>query len=863
MKILFAVSNENISNAIVKNYQKKFGDAVTFKNVFYFNAITKELQKDKMYDCVVISEDLEPFANSNYDVIDNFIYGRLESITSYISDFEDRKISIVLICTDRRTKSSSMISKIFDLGIYNALIGSDRKIDEVCKLISNSRTKDEARQYYNIVDDEPGEVGNDDVSELEVQNILIHYKRLGDNEEKYVESFNNIAAQYNDNQLRIIIRYLPIKVKAVLEAECYKYQQLVMNSSQIESDREQKAKEKEKDRRLREKFEQEQKLKDKIAKQEKANKNNLNVIDKKINEQNDTSINILDNKRKEPRISGGVIVPGSIDTKNERKLFSEEEIQNKENNNIKIETVSEKDNSIQSIDDLFDFDDVDTVTPEKSVSNNIVEEVVNIPEEAPKKKGRGRPRKNPIPTEPKPKGKRGRPRKNPLPEEVETIEPEVITELPEALDDDFDIIEPDDTKVNTQNNVGSLPGLDDDDFDFIEPIASETNNAIDEGTLPGFEDDDDLDIISDGGNVVDSSSSSLPGFDDDDDFDDISEIPTSQNNAGIGGYGIGNDISNNSDTVSSYNNIQQRDEIKKIEENKVYSTGSLSSVLTQDKKIAAFIGTSKNGVSFMVNNLAWLFSSIGINTAILDMTKNKNSYYIYTDNNEELRKIAYSSIEKLENGTADGIKVDRNLTVYTAIPNEQPDINNTEAILTTLARNHSLILIDCDYDTDYGIFANSQEIYLVQTMDVLTIQPLTTFLRELKTRGILDPQKLRAVINKEVKVGGVNSKAIIGGMSSYNDPGMSFMTELFNKDKIKACTIPFDQSVYSRYLETMITCKISMNYPKNFINSLKILGNMIYPLMSKQTYGKQAMGYGSNNFSDEMNNTLNQMRKKY
>ena len=52
------------------------------------------------------------------------------------------------------------------------------------------------------------------------------------------------------------------------------------------------------------------------------------------------------------------------------------------------------------------------------------------------------------------------------------------------------------------------------------------------------------------------------------------------------------------------------------------------------------------------------------------MTKNRNSYYIYTKNEEELRKIAYNSMEKLENGYAEGIKVDRNLTVYTALPND-------------------------------------------------------------------------------------------------------------------------------------------------------------------------------------------------
>ena len=320
--------------------------------------------------------------------------------------------------------------------------------------------------------------------------------------------------------------------------------------------------------------------------------------------------------------------------------------------------------------------------------------------------------------------------------------------------------------------------------------------------------------------------------------------------------------------VNQYSPSQDRIEsIKKLEENRVYSTGSLNTVLTKDKKIVAFVGASKSGTSFLVNNLACLFSSLGVKTAILDMTKNKNSYYIYTNNDENLRNVAYTSIEKLENGVSEPIRIDRNLEVYTAMPNDGKDYSNTEAILSTLVQNSSLVLIDCDFDTDYGYFANSQEIYLVQSMDILTIQELTGFLRELKTKGILDQEKLRIVVNKELKVRNLSSKAVIGGMSFYNDPAMSYMTELFNKDKIRACTIPFDENVYSRYLEGIVNCVISINgYPKGFINSLKILGNMVYPLLSKQTYSTQKspaeMSYG-NNFSAEMSNTLNQMRNKY
>ena len=193
MKVLFAVSNESISESIVKKYQKDFKEIISYKNVYYFNAILKEIEKDKSYDRIVISEDLEPFANSNYDVIDKFILGRLETISVTLSEIEGKNIPIVLICTDRRTKSSEMISKFFDLKIYNALIGSDRKIDEVCKLIARSRSKDEARQYYNISTVEPEEIGADDVSELEVQNILIHYNHTQISFQTTLLSLKNIV----------------------------------------------------------------------------------------------------------------------------------------------------------------------------------------------------------------------------------------------------------------------------------------------------------------------------------------------------------------------------------------------------------------------------------------------------------------------------------------------------------------------------------------------------------------------------------------------------------------------------------------------------------------------------------------------
>ena len=98
MKVLFAVSNENISESIVKKYQKDYKEIISYKNVYYFNAILKEIQKDKSYDRIVISEDLEPFANNNYEQIDRFIFDKLDAISDEAEDDKGADIPIIVIC---------------------------------------------------------------------------------------------------------------------------------------------------------------------------------------------------------------------------------------------------------------------------------------------------------------------------------------------------------------------------------------------------------------------------------------------------------------------------------------------------------------------------------------------------------------------------------------------------------------------------------------------------------------------------------------------------------------------------------------------------------------------------------------------
>ena len=467
---------------------------------------------------------------------------------------------------------------------------------------------------------------------------------------------------------------------------------------------------------------------------------------------------------------------------------------------------------------------------------------VNLEEQEPKveKKGRGRPRKIQTETEnveTTVKRGRGRPRKTPVEEQIAEIKEETI--LPGF--DDFD----EDKNVSSQENMNTvLPGILDDD-----------NQENADVLLPGF----DTDIFEE-----DNQKQA--------DFSNINmSKPAEQYNTNTTSNGY-NEYNNRYNTYNMDENHSYEQNMNSIgmtrESNNYVQTKDISSLLTSDKKIVTFIGTSKNGTSFIVNNVAELLSSMGINVAILDTTTNRNSYYIYTKNEEALRNIASRSIEELSQGIANGIQVNKNLTVFTALPDDRDFINRVDDILETLVKNYSLILIDCDFNTPIGYFKQSMETYLVQSLDILTIQPLTAFLRELKAKNVLDENKLKIVLNKFVRIRGINEKTIIGGMAFYNDPAMSFMTELFDRNLIKYITIPFEEEIYVKYLEGIINCDINLKgYSKNFMQILKALGNMVYPLVSGQgAYRPPTINENrtqSGVFSSSMNDTLNEIKRNY
>ena len=399
------------------------------------------------------------------------------------------------------------------------------------------------------------------------------------------------------------------------------------------------------------------------------------------------------------------------------------------------------------------------------------------------------------------------------------------------------------------------------------------------------------------------------------------EVKQQENDGGFNTYNIPspfeNDMNVNND-LGTYANLVQQETYENTfmpnnfqnpqlyNQNEEYVEQPQSMLNMGSGKLCVFTGTSKNGVSFIVNNLAQMLIQSNVKVAILDETQNRNSFYIYTNNDEPLINKAVSSIRNLENGLAKGLDVSRYLTVYTNIPdggleNKTEDI---EAIVSTLTHNYDIILVDSDFETNEKFFAYASEIYVVQSMDALTIQPITKFLSELKDKGLLQEEKLRIIINKYMNMKRLPAEIVIEGLTRYNEPTMTLQKELFNSKNVPAILIPFDMQAYTRYMDVIATCQMTLNgYPTVFLNSLDKLASIIYgtaPELAKINTAAQNKSkkrgffagklngkkqkeepekpnknaqynefnpnqYLMNNnlYSNEMNDTLNKMKKNY
>ena len=965
MKVLFAVSNENITTSVISKYQQKYKEIVTSKNVYYFNAIIKELQNDRSYDAIVIGEDLEPISNNNYDVIDKFIIEKLDIISDEASKSSGEDIPIIFICSDRRTKSDQLLRNLFSMGIYNALVGNDRSLDKVCSLINKPRNKKEAKKYYMIDGDDSIEyepASEELVSEEQLRNILTYYKKIGNDEKKCVQAFESIASQYNNAQLRLIVKVLPMEVKAILETSSPVYQKLMENGTVLSNGKYSPY--------TTNDPKQPGKL-DFIEKDISTNKltrpvvipSNLDFSKQKettltnnnIGTNNNTGINSIgiqpqytnNNRIRNQQINQpnniqpqkqqynqyynaynntnqqqyqnqgytqyqsryGTISPynpfnqynqynqyyqnnknnqynpyssnnnnlngiqnGNLQsqfkpTSNNMTTPKNQDKQDRQNSqNVQDKQDSQNSQNIQEIQDIQNSQHVqnnEIVNSEngENKNGNLQLQANNIQNEVatPVKKRRGRPKKDAEEEHQDTsnvaiKKKRGRPRKV---EKVESANEDEIVDKINSFDNKVKETKNTHNEEHTQNIAENKKNIKDE-------------NNIKNGEIEAQKDNTGIDLFNLSIDVPEKNKDNNKNNNNDILNEDKYDFLKSNSNANANKNALDNhyDIANkqlnnkidddinkqfnnevNGDIYSQFNNKSSL--INENENNPQNENNSF--VIAGNGKIVSFVGASKNGTSFIVNCLALLLANDGIKVAIVDFTKNKNSYYLFTDNDSDKIKIAANSLKNLSNGIVDGLKIKNDLYLFTSVPDENVDEKlDKNKILNTLSENFDIVILDCDFKSDSVYFAESDEIYLIQSMDVFTIQPLTKFLSDYK--NIIDASKLHIVINKYLKLKKLDYKMVIAGMSKYNDPSMALQRDLFNPKKITYNLIPFDTKTYESYLEAIALCKININeFSNNVIDSLEELKSRVYPLVEQKGANRKRI----NNQNRMNNNNMN------
>lgn len=246
------------------------------------------------------------------------------------------------------------------------------------------------------------------------------------------------------------------------------------------------------------------------------------------------------------------------------------------------------------------------------------------------------------------------------------------------------------------------------------------------------------------------------------------------------------------------------------------------------KKIVCFVGAPKSGTTFCVNAIGTYLAKNKVKTAICDVTRKRDTYTIYTYDNEGKRAIAAESLKYASNGLNEPLIYEK-LSIYSGMPGDDRKQYNASVAVDTIMQNNNVILIDTDFTTPYDYFRLCQEIYLVQDMNVLNISQTTMFLRELKSHGV-PMNKIRIIINKHVKCS-LTAKDIIDGIATYTSYDLKMFDELFNSANIPYYILPFDQSNYTKYIEMLYkyTNKFS-TFTEDFTSNLGKIINSIYPI---------------------------------
>ena len=790
MKVLFAVGNDQWSKTTSERYYEKYGETLEYKNVFYFKALIEEVRRDKSYDRIVIHEDLEQYRIKDIEQLDRKLYSCIDTITDEVQDSE-----IIYICSDRRTKEDKFVMRLYNLGIYNLLIGDDRNINPLCEIIKKPKTKREAKEYLNINSSAMGETGSmmreDEVDEGQMMNILNYYENIKDKPEEYVKAFEHIAEQYTRPQLKVIASLLPSDVRKKIYAEP-KFRFLLGDV------------------------------------QAPVRTDDNRVTEKKSDEQN------------EKKYTRGImdIFRGKFKTKDGNEVKkAKQQVENQKDTEIKAreqQELAEKARREAEAKEQQELAEKARREAEAKEQQELAEKARREAEAREQQELAEKARRGAEAKEQQELAEKAR-------REAETREQQELAEKARREEenrknnqqmsaDDIDVIvdnalfkvnepEAEQEMAEQKAKEEALARQQKAEQEIAEQKAKEEAlkrqqteqkenvNRIDANVISANrENDDEMKIIEERKRLAEEKERIRK---------EQAELEEERRKLREAQAKI----------------VQEKNQIEATEVPKQVQTYETVQVVARDyKKMVVFVGANKAGTTFMVNAVANQLSSNKIPTAILDMTKDKGMYYIYNQGDKTLRKIASECMQKLSAGEDTYMPVSRYLKVYTTIPGSVADARRGykhKSVIDIVKNNSNITIVDADFTTPIDYFEQASEIYVVQDMDILKMQETTSFLREMKNRN-MDMKKVKIIINKYVK-SILTPKKIIEGISYYKDPEMTFTDVLLN-NKVSYTVVPYNVNNYVKYIEAL--CRENMNfkgYTADFLQVVDEIAEQVYP----------------------------------
>ena len=146
MKVLFAIRDDNnIVDTIVRKYQRDYNKKLIYKEVNNFTAILRELQQNNNYDRIIISDDIDSKINKSENK-NKLILAKLKSIRT-VAQKNNKQIPIIFLGDNKK-----LTKYLYELSIFNGIIGTDRTKKKIYELMVKPRNKIQAKDYYNIKD---------------------------------------------------------------------------------------------------------------------------------------------------------------------------------------------------------------------------------------------------------------------------------------------------------------------------------------------------------------------------------------------------------------------------------------------------------------------------------------------------------------------------------------------------------------------------------------------------------------------------------------------------------------------------------------------------------------------------------------